>query len=981
MRYTFRTAVPICCVLLLLILSACGRTELGDRQTSTTFDPEDAGTSDAGFVDGGQSDGGESDGGFPETCLNEVQDGQETDIDCGGAGECRRCEVGESCVESSDCVSLAYCEMGVCEGKREFADPCANSEQCLSEQCLVDYPSSNFCTEPCGEDGSCPPGGACFEMDCFPADYCEDVDGDGVAEGPGCMVMDCSDCDANASCVQAEDGTEFCVCNEGWSGNGQTCSDVDECADLSTCGVDAVCVNELGGFRCACPPGFEGDPNLRCVDINECTNGMANCSQAADCTNERGGFMCTCRAGFTGDGVTCMDIDECALDIDGCDTNATCVNRRGGFECRCNAGFTGDGFTCTPADQCNPNPCDMNATCMNGATGAAVCTCNPGYTGDGFSCTDVDECANGTDNCDPNASCTNTPGAFTCSCGPGYTGDGITCTDVDECAAGTDNCSANATCTNTPGAFTCACNPGFMGDGVMCIPTANCMMDPTVCDTNASCQTDAAGVSACVCNMGWMGDGFVCVDEDECANGTDNCDPNAVCTNTPGAFTCACPMGFTGDGLTCTDIDECADGTDNCDPIATCTNTPGSFTCACPSGYSGDGTTCTDINECALGTDNCGPNSICTNTPGAFTCTCAPGTTLINGQCRFPGDTCDNAYNIPSVPFFGAGDTRGSTDDYSLPAGTCGSFGSRGSGAGDDVWSFTPTVTGTYNINVTDDRWSSAVYILTDCASSGSCIDQDPFDPSLQVSLTAGTTYYIVVDSASNPGFRPEGPYNITVELDECASGTDNCSADATCTNNPVGFTCSCNSGFIGDGVNCTDIDECATNADNCSPNATCTNTPGGFDCTCNAGYTGTGQVCILSNGPGETCTNPNVISSVPYTYTGDTSLRLDDYSVGFNECTGINGGGQGSPDEVFSFTPTTTASYTFNVTGSFSKVVYLATDCTSIGSSCMQGDLAFSSQPATITLPLTAGTTYFFIVDGLSSFSDGQYTLTVTQI
>ena len=42
------------------------------------------------------------------------------------------------------------------------------------------------------------------------------------------------------------------------------------------------------------------------------------------------------------------------------------------------------------------------------------------------------------------------------------------------------------------------------------------------------------------------------------------------------------------------------------------------------------------------------------------------------------------------------------------------------------------------------------------------------------------------------------------------------------------------------------DLDECASHAsNNCSSNATCTNTPGGFNCTCNQGYTGNGVSCI----------------------------------------------------------------------------------------------------------------------------------------
>ena len=98
---------------------------------------------------------------------------------------------------------------------------------------------------------------------------------------------------------------------------------------------------------------------------------------------------------------------------------------------------------------------------------------------------DVDECQADTDNCDPNAQCTNTVGSFTCACNTGFTGDGITCegmnsrtsdtilqctsrVDVDECQADTDNCDPNAQCTNIVGSFTCACNTGFTGNGVTC---------------------------------------------------------------------------------------------------------------------------------------------------------------------------------------------------------------------------------------------------------------------------------------------------------------------------------------------------------------------------------------------------------------------------------------------------------------------------------------------------------------------------------
>ena len=44
---------------------------------------------------------------------------------------------------------------------------------------------------------------------------------------------------------------------------------------------------------------------------------------------------------------------------------------------------------------------------------------------------------------------------------------------------------------------------------------------------------------------------------------------------------------------------------------------------------------------------------------------------------------------------------------------------------------------------------------------------------------------------------------NLSLDIDECLTKSDNCHSLAKCTNTGGNFTCICNIGFTGDGVNC----------------------------------------------------------------------------------------------------------------------------------------------------------------------------------
>jgi hypothetical protein len=265
---------------------------------------------------------------------------------------------------------------------------------------------------------ACASGGFQVDWDSWtdaPPDTGGDAAGDGCADSDGDTV-----CDEADVCPGGDDRVDT---------DGDTIPDACDCEGV-VCGENASCVPTDDGPACRCDEGYEGD-GFTCTDIDECARGTHTCDVNATCTNTPGSYTCTCNDGWTGDGFTCTDVDECTDGTHTCSVNATCTNTPGGYTCACNDGYTGDGYECTDVDECTlgTDLCDDNATCTN-TSGGYDCTCNDGWTGDGFTCTDIDECALGTHLCDTNATCTNTPGSYECDCNDGYVGDGFTCTEI-----------------------------------------------------------------------------------------------------------------------------------------------------------------------------------------------------------------------------------------------------------------------------------------------------------------------------------------------------------------------------------------------------------------------------------------------------------------------------------------------------------------------------------------------------------------------
>eukprot|EP00820_Chromera_velia_P025845 Cvel_10019.t1-p1 / transcript=Cvel_10019.t1 / gene=Cvel_10019 / organism=Chromera_velia_CCMP2878 / gene_product=Fibrillin-1, putative / transcript_product=Fibrillin-1, putative / location=Cvel_scaffold594:59498-77940(+) / protein_length=2898 / sequence_SO=supercontig / SO=protein_coding / is_pseudo=false len=107
----------------------------------------------------------------------------------------------------------------------------------------------------------------------------------------------------------------------------------------------------------------------------------------------------------------------------------------------------------------------------------------------------------------------------------------------------------------------------------------------------------------------------------------------------------------------------------------------------------------------------------------------------------------------------------------------------------------------------------------------------------------------------------------VPTDDDECSLNTHDCNQNATSNDNIGSFECTCNDGWTGDGLSCSDVDECSVPSHNCDQDATCSNTIGSFICACN---------------PGMTDVFPN-ITQVPPTDIGKADTWTKDTSVTFN--------------------------------------------------------------------------------------------------
>nr|BDT33004.1 DUF4215 domain-containing protein [Myxococcus sp. MH1] len=149
------------------------------------------------------------------------------------------------------------------------------------------------------------------------------------------------------------------------------------------------------------------------------------------------------------------------------------------------------------------------------------------------------------------------------------------------------------------------------------------------------------------------------------------------------------------------------------------------------------------------------------------------------------------------------------------------------------------------------------------------------------------------------PGYTCQGSPSVCTDVNECTNGTSQCSVNATCTNTPGSYTCTCKAGYSGNGRTCNDVNECTNGTSQCSPNATCTNTPGSYTCACKAGYSGNGRTCNdineCTNGTSQcsvnaTCSNTQgsytCTCKAGYSGNGRTCNDINECTNGTSQCS-----------------------------------------------------------------------------------------------
>jgi len=564
------------------------------------------------------------------TCTDNVKNGEETDVDCGG--NCTLCDVGKACVSSDDCKqpptiegseAFVTCEELVCvitcdtftgDCNERVSDGCETSLLTSAAHC-------GACRDACAPDnamGECVAGNCLIDTDapdttegCLGSfancngeaeDGCEaDLDND--PETCGSCDFKCSsqngtpDCDARVCSIDCDSGFDDCNsdasdgceadltvstlhCTECFNACSATPPQVPVCDGTQCLGITCDAPSDCGGVQ-PCGACDQDSPDPLCNDALNTTTHCGGCG--IDCTAANATTVCVENSGYS------CAIDDCTGAYADCDEDYLngCE-----IETDTNRNHCGDCLAGDPAGGSGEN-CDLTkgaqvaqTSCSGGA--CKVLSCNSGFA-------DCDgDWSNGceVDLNDNDAHCGG------CTSGPTSTWDGgANCDNVfpnasGVCTAGQcelSNCDGNYE--SCDGVAANGCETLAQGDPGNCGGCGN-LSSQYICATNGGTSANTCSGSAttctptCVNNAGTTGADFGNCDGenwDGCEQGLQSSLSHCgACGNN-----CTTGMHTSGASATCSSA-SCAIAT--CDPnLADCN---GTWSDGCEVNFSNTNTSC-----------------------------------------------------------------------------------------------------------------------------------------------------------------------------------------------------------------------------------------------------------------------------------------------------------------------------------------------------------------------------------------------------
>jgi hypothetical protein len=677
------------------------------------------------------------------TCTHEPMDVVCDDGDACTTGE--RCDPASGCVmgTTTDCSDGIDCTRDTCD---PFTGSCSHSADhrlCTPPQLCI--PAEGCCvTLPCTVEEDCSDGDPCNGIErCDPAVGCQPGTAPDCNDGIPCTVDTCNP--LTGACQHAPDDA---VCD-----NRNPCDGEETCDSAAGCqrGTPVDCSDGLPCTEDVCDPATGScshvPENSRCDDGMYC-NGAETCDPTAGCV---AGPAPSCD-----DGVACT-IDRCDPATDSCigvPDDARCDDGQfcnGGETCSASANCVpgtapvcDDGLSCT-TDVCDPSAAGGRGGCVarapdrDGDTyGDAACS--------GTDCDDTDPaihpgatelCNARDDNCDGRTD-------ETFACVPGSAQGCIlgACTGSQTCSSSCLWSACTVGTTEVCNGVDDNCN-GVADEGFTCI----------LGRTQACAVGSCPGTQACVAGCTW---GACTATPPEVCNGIDdNCNglidegfscilgQTQACWVGSCAGTQTCGAGCAWGSCVVSAVEVCNGADDDCngaiDETFACRlgTTQG---CANGCGVWGSqgcaGPSCT-WGACCAGSEVCG-NACDDDCDG-----------LTNEGCACSGDDCSCPLTVAPTGGTYGGTTVGMAANYDP---TCAGW----AGIPDVVYSFTPATGGLWQIDTIGSGYDTVLYLYAGgCPGSEIACDDDggpSWTSVISATLTAGVTYYIVVDGYSIAG-------------------------------------------------------------------------------------------------------------------------------------------------------------------------------------------------------------------------------------